>query len=95
MRRRWLRSERGVQLTHSARSFPMLSSDDATIRIMVGGETEAGLLYDDVIEIRPGDPGYDELLPEARLHPFPLPRADAAPVDPGAIARLVARHDRG
>ena len=80
-------------MTYSVRSFPMLDGDGMTIRMMVGGETADGVLYDDMVEIRPGDPDYDELLPEARLHPFP--RKDETPVDPDAIAKLMARHARG
>ncbi|WP_158835619.1 hypothetical protein [Streptomyces sp. NRRL S-350] len=48
---------------------PTLALDGVTIRRRYGGRTEDGSYYDGWDRIVPGDPHYDELLPQARRHP--------------------------
>ncbi|UKZ02826.1 hypothetical protein BOQ63_001445 (plasmid) [Streptomyces viridifaciens] len=48
---------------------PTLALDGVTIHQRYGGRTEDGNYYDGWYRIAPGDPRYDELLPQARRHP--------------------------
>jgi hypothetical protein len=48
---------------------PMLDADGVTIWQRYGGRTAEGYLYDGWHKIQPGDPRYEELLPQARLNP--------------------------
>ncbi|MFD8708565.1 hypothetical protein ACFV1W_39300 [Kitasatospora sp. NPDC059648] len=48
---------------------PTLALDGVTIHQRYGGRTEEGYYYDGWHKFTPGDPGYDELLPQARQHP--------------------------
>ncbi|MFI9163509.1 hypothetical protein [Kitasatospora aureofaciens] len=50
-------------------AFPMLDADGVTIWQKYGGRTVEGYYYDGWHKIEPGDPRYDELLPQARENP--------------------------
>jgi hypothetical protein len=71
---------------------PMLDTDGETILVPQSGRTAAGAYYDGVRQIRPGEPDYDELLPEARANPKPVIRRTRTP-DPENLARI--RRDAG
>lgn len=71
---------------------PMLDSDGETILVPVSGNTADGAYYDGFRQIRPGEAGYDDLLPQARAHPRPVPRRTRTP-DPETLARI--RRDAG
>lgn len=70
---------------------PMLARDGVTIVRRMGGVTDDGIAYDGFKEFRPGDPGYDELLPLARENAITGQERD--PIDPEAMARI--RRDAG
>jgi hypothetical protein len=71
---------------------PMLDTDGETILVPVAGQTAGGARYDGVRQIHPGEPDYDELLPEARANPKPVIRRTRTP-DPAHLARI--RRDAG
>ncbi|MGW3042385.1 hypothetical protein ACWC9T_20650 [Kitasatospora sp. NPDC001159] len=48
---------------------PMLDADGVTVWQRYGGRTVEGYFYDGWHKIEPGDPRYEELLPQARLNP--------------------------
>ncbi|WP_030243966.1 hypothetical protein [Streptomyces sp. NRRL S-350] len=48
---------------------PMLDADGVTIWQRYGGKAPEGYFYDGWHKIEPGDPRYDELLPQARRNP--------------------------
>ena len=50
-------------------AHPMLDADGVTIWQKYGGRTAEGYHYDGWHKIQPGDPRYDELLPQARQNP--------------------------
>lgn len=66
---------------------PSLARDGVTIVRPIRGNTEDGWLFDGYEEFRPGDPGYDELLPAARENPISDDEAEN-PVDPDTLAQL-------
>jgi hypothetical protein len=53
--------------------------------------TDDGIAFDGFEEFKPGDPGYDELLPLARENR--ISDQDLGPIDPDALARVL--HDAG
>jgi hypothetical protein len=69
----------------------MLAADGVTIVRRVGGVTDAGIAADGFEEFKPGDPGYDELLPVASENR--ISDDDLGPIDPEALARVL--HDAG
>ena len=71
---------------------PMLDTDGETILVPVSGHTADGVYYDGVRQIRPGEPDYDNLLPQARANPRPVNRRTRRP-DPQTLARI--RRDAG
>jgi hypothetical protein len=71
---------------------PMLDSDGETILVPVSGHTADGAYYDGFRQIRPGEPHYDDLLPQARANPRPVTRRTRTP-DPETLARI--RRDAG
>jgi hypothetical protein len=71
---------------------PMLDTDGETILVPVSGHTAGGAYYDGIRQIRPGEPGYDDLLPGARANPKPVNRRTRTP-NPETLARI--RRDAG
>ncbi|MGW1741085.1 hypothetical protein ACWCPQ_20010 [Nocardia sp. NPDC001965] len=70
-------------------SPPVLAADGVTIRLPLRGRTEDGIYYRGYEELRPGEDGYDELLPIARTNaaePEPEPER---PVDPVTLAQIL------
>ncbi|MGW4071249.1 hypothetical protein [Nocardia grenadensis] len=63
-------------------SPPMLAPDGVTIRLPLRGRTENGIYYRGYEELRPGEEGYDELLPIARSNPVEPEEPPERPVDP-------------
>jgi hypothetical protein len=80
-------------LTEHSNDFgpPRLARDGVTIVRRVDGVTGDDIAFDGFEEFKPGDPGYDELLPLARENR--ISDDDLGPVDPEALARVL--HDAG
>lgn len=76
-------------MEYSVTDPPMLDTDGVTILQRAGGCTKDGVFFDSVLRFSPGEPGYDELLPEARRNPVPAsPPAPTRKPDPATLARL-------
>ncbi|MFJ9457819.1 hypothetical protein ACIRST_22395 [Kitasatospora sp. NPDC101447] len=65
----------------------MLDANGVTIWLKFGGMTAAGDFYDGWHKFVPGDPRYDELLPQARQNPQVVAES-TAPIYPKTMARL-------
>jgi hypothetical protein len=71
---------------------PRLARDGVTIVRRVGGVSDGGIAFDGFEELKPGDRGYDELLPLARENRISDEESES-PLDPEALARVL--HDAG
>lgn len=71
----------------------MLAPDGVTIRLPLRGRTENGIHYRGYEELRPGEEGYDELLPIAQAHPVEPEEQPQRPVDP--LTRALIQRDSG
>ncbi|OQS17326.1 hypothetical protein B0T36_01690 [Nocardia donostiensis] len=65
---------------------PRLAEDGVTILRHRYGKTSDGTFYAAVEELRPGDPGYDQLLPAARRNPD---QRSEATVNPATLSRIL------
>lgn len=66
---------------------PMLDTDGETILVPISGRTADGVYYDGARRIAPGEPDYEDLLPEARANPRPVVRRTRTP-NPETLARI-------
>ncbi|MGO4518960.1 hypothetical protein AB4Y89_24485 [Terriglobus sp. 2YAB30_2] len=64
---------------------PIFDIDGETIVVPFHGRTEDGAYYDGARKLRPGEPGYDELLPHADPRPE-IPRTRTP--NPQTLARI-------
>ncbi|MBD0693795.1 hypothetical protein [Streptomyces sp. CBMA123] len=67
--------------------YPMLDANGVTIWLKYGGRTVEGYFYDGWYKFEPGDPRYDELLPQARQNPQDVEESNA-PIYPETMAML-------
>ncbi|MEV0110410.1 hypothetical protein AB0H42_29280 [Nocardia sp. NPDC050799] len=70
-------------------SPPELAPDGVTIRLPLRGRTEDGIHYRGYEELRPGEDGYDELLPLARANATEPDELPERPVDPETLALIL------
>ncbi|MFD8788020.1 hypothetical protein [Kitasatospora sp. NPDC059599] len=66
---------------------PRLDANGVTIWQQYGGRAPEGFFYDGWYKFVPGDPRYDELLPQARQNPQDVEES-TAPVYPETLAIL-------
>ncbi len=65
----------------------MLDANGVTIWQRYGGKAPEGYFYDGWHKFEPGDPRYDELLPQAQQNPQDVEES-TAPIYPETLAKL-------